>query len=145
MSSSTIDHIYSNGPEIITETNVPQYAISDHLPVCFKMFSGSKICKSKHTFIHVTYRSFRNFSKEKIQSELAHAPVEAIEIEDDVNDSISVFYNILNKVISYHAPLKRQRVNGSHKGVGKVALSSESNISLQQKYLAQINASTICM
>jgi len=43
-------------------------------------------------------------------SELAHAPFEAIDIEDDVNDSISVFYNILNNVFSYHASLKKQRV-----------------------------------
>jgi len=67
LSSSTIDHIYSNRPELIIETNVPQYAISDHLPVCFTRFSGSKMYNNKHTYI--TYRSFRNFSEEKFKCE----------------------------------------------------------------------------
>jgi len=46
--------------------------------------------KNKHTYI--TYRSFRNFSEEKFKSELAHTPFKTIKIEENVNDSISVFF-----------------------------------------------------
>jgi len=48
--------------------------------------------KNKHMYI--TYRSFRNFLERKIKSEIAHALFKAIAIEENVNDSISVFYNI---------------------------------------------------
>ena len=44
--------------------------------------------------MYITYRSFRNFLERKIKSEIAHALFKAIAIEENVNDSISVFYNI---------------------------------------------------
>jgi len=64
MSSSTIDHIYSNRPEVIILTNVPQYAISDHLPVCLKGFRVPKFAKVNATYI--TYRSFRTFPRKNL-------------------------------------------------------------------------------
>ena len=33
-SSTLIDHILSNAPNLISSISVPQYSISDHLPVC---------------------------------------------------------------------------------------------------------------
>ena len=33
-SSTLIDHIFSNAPNNISSISVPQYSISDHLPVC---------------------------------------------------------------------------------------------------------------
>ena len=108
LTSSIIDHIYSNRYEVITETNVPQYAISDHQPVCFTRFSGSKICKNDHIFI--TYRSFRKFSEESFQRDLAITSFETVEMEENVNSSLSLFYLILNNIISHHAPYKKKRI-----------------------------------
>ena len=37
---SIIDHIYTNKIETILDTNVPNYSISDHMPICFTRFTG---------------------------------------------------------------------------------------------------------
>ena len=42
-SSTIIDHVYTTEPGNITESFVPQYAISDHYPVCFTRKTNNEI------------------------------------------------------------------------------------------------------
>ena len=105
---SCIDHIYTNRIDVISESNVPFYAVSDHLPVCFTRFMGENLQKENHTLI--TYRSFKEFSETDFILELFQTNFQSIEFHRDVNQSLALFYEKLHSVISKHAPLMQKRV-----------------------------------
>ena len=55
-STSIIDHIYTNRPDVVTEIKVPNFSVSDHYPVCITRFTGNKNHTSDYKTIH--YRAF---------------------------------------------------------------------------------------
>jgi len=78
---------------VIIETSVPDYTISDHLPVCLTRFTG-KCKKIEHKSI--TYRSLKHFSKEAFTSDIMTTDFNLIEQQSDINGSFSLFYDLLN-------------------------------------------------
>ena len=54
-SSTIIDHLYASSQDKITETFVPNIAISDHFPICFTRFA-SKANYQRHTHTTIKYR-----------------------------------------------------------------------------------------
>jgi len=106
--ASIIDHIYSNTRDVIKETSEPDYTISDHLPVCFTRFTGE--CKKTNEHKSITYRSFKHSSKEAFISDKMTTDFNLIEQQSDINGSLSLFYDLLNSVVSKHAPIKQKRV-----------------------------------
>ncbi|KAL4223433.1 hypothetical protein ACF0H5_016904 [Mactra antiquata] len=106
--SSIIDHIYSNTRDFIIKTNVPEYTMSDHLSVCFMRFSGTY--QRKFTHRTITYRSFKHFSKDAFCEDLNKIDFSLIEMQTDIDTSISLFYNLLNDIISKHARVKQKRI-----------------------------------
>lgn len=74
--SSIIDHIYTISTDLISESFVPFYSVSDHYPVCFTRSmktKKSKTCIGMHRSI--TYRSFKNFNEHSLFcNDLATSP-----------------------------------------------------------------------
>ena len=67
-SSTLIDHIFSNSPNNISSISVPQYSISDHLPVCLTRTTQNLSDKgSAHKYIR--YRKIEQFDENAFLSE----------------------------------------------------------------------------
>ena len=66
------------------------------------------IQNKKHTTI--IYRCFKNFDIKDFQNDLNLANMWQIETIQDPNMSLFVFYEILNSILTKHAPLKEKRV-----------------------------------
>ena len=106
--SSIIDHIYTNKRESVLEINVPVFAVSDHLPVCLNRFSGVHRDVNKHNTI--SYRAFKHLKIEEFQNELMNIDFSLIEMQNNVDMSLNLFYDLINGVLSKQAPVKRKRV-----------------------------------
>ena len=67
-SSTLIDHIFSNAPNNISPISVPQYSISDHLPVCLTRTTQNLSDKgSAHKYIR--YRKTEQFDENAFLSD----------------------------------------------------------------------------
>ena len=106
--ASIIDHNYSNTCDVIIETSVPDYTIIDHLPVCLTRFTGE--CQKTNEHKSITYRSFKHFSKEAFISDIMTTDFNLTEQQCDSCGSLSLFYDLLNSVVSKHTPIKQKRV-----------------------------------
>ena len=85
-SSSLIDHIYTNNRDVIIEHAVPNYAISDHLPVCCTRYVGQLPKHKGHTSF--TYRSYKHFCEETFLKSISEIDLNRIiESQTDVNAS----------------------------------------------------------
>ena len=68
-SSTIIDHVYTNHPENIVETNVPKIALSDHYPVCITRKINQKDVPSlQHK--QIRYQCFKNFNENKFLEDM---------------------------------------------------------------------------
>jgi len=102
-----IDNIYAHNTVHIVKTFTSNSAISDHFPVNFLLATNINICKnSKHTVIK--YRSLLlTLTKKNFQCELLCSGLGHIESFTNPNDALNMFYRILNRVMSKHAPIKQ--------------------------------------
>ena len=62
--------------------------------------------KCKHDVIK--YRSFKKFDENAFQSDLLYSGLEYLETVINPNDALNIFYDILNKTLSKHAPIKEK-------------------------------------
>ena len=114
-SSTIIDHIYTNKIENVAETIVPPVSISDHYPICFTRSSGANNCENKSTeHKTITYRSFKNFNESHFQQDLACSNISYTETISEPNLALKTFCDILNNILSMHAPLKVKRIKRDH-------------------------------
>ena len=90
------------------EINVPVFAVSDHLPVCLNRFSGVHRDVNKHNTL--SYRAFKHLKEEEFQNELMNIDFSLIEMQNNVDMSLNLFYDLINGVLSKQAPMKRKRV-----------------------------------
>ena len=67
-----------------------------------------KVQKSKHTSIQ--YRSFKHFNETLFHEDLSKSPFGIIDYCSDPNQSLHLLYEILNSVLTKHAPIKEKRV-----------------------------------
>ena len=58
-SSTLLDHVYTNQPDMISECFVTAIALSDHYPVCFTRRMTTRVKKHQHDAIR--YRSYTHF------------------------------------------------------------------------------------
>ena len=108
-SSSIIDHIYTNMTEHISEIIVPFYSLSDHYPICFtRSVKCTRNCNVDHKSI--TYRCFKKFNEEYFQTDLLFSQINRVETINNPNTSLALLYDIINDVLSKHAPLKEKRI-----------------------------------
>ena len=111
-SSTIIDHIYTTHPENIKESFVSTYALSDHFPVCFTRKINCKISKSDH--ITTSYRCFKSFNEDAFITDLTSDLNNFSASNSDINDDVTIWYNILLKHLDCHAPFKTKRVKTKH-------------------------------
>ena len=107
-SSTIIDHVYTSKPENIVESFVSNYSLSDHFPVCFSRKINNKISKCDH--ITTSYRCFKNFNEDAFISDLTSELNDFSASKSDINEDISIWYNIILKHLDCHAPYKIKRV-----------------------------------
>ena len=60
--STLIDHVFTNTPCNILETNVPSYSISDHFPICITR-KPNKPSSQGHVHKFITYRKMDSFDE----------------------------------------------------------------------------------
>lgn len=106
--STLIDHIYVTNMDLVFNSHVSKYAISDHYPVC--MTRNEKLNEKKNVHTTISYRNFKNFSENDFLSELGNAPFYEVEYESDPNACIQIWYNVFNKILNKHAPMVTKRV-----------------------------------
>ena len=96
-SSSIIDHIYTNTSEYIAGVAVPFYSVSDHLPVCFTRATSGQECEKPRDKT-ITYWCFKKFNVVDFQTDILKAGIDIVETYHDPNDSLQMFYTIINTV-----------------------------------------------
>ncbi|VDI73723.1 Hypothetical predicted protein [Mytilus galloprovincialis] len=108
-SSTIIDHVYTNHPENIVETNVPKIALSDHYPVCITRKINQKDVPSlQHK--QIRYRCFKNFNENKFLEDLNKTNFAQIEQISDIQSATDMWYKLFLSVINRHAPVKVKRI-----------------------------------
>ena len=86
-SRSLIDHAFTNMRENIVNVSVPNYAISDHYPVCLTRKITKDFDKGPvHKFI--SYRDTKSFSESAFMSDLVNQPWLVIHIFENANDAL---------------------------------------------------------
>ena len=90
--------------KIISTTKL-ENSSTDHLPVVTKIWTNSKLDKSKFKR-KITKRSMRNFTEEKWNSCLSKKNWMKIEECDDVNEMVSVFSEFINEALDEIALVK---------------------------------------
>ena len=111
-SSTIIDHVYVTDLGNIIQDFVPQYAISDHLPVCFTQKVNSKTPKHEH--ITTSYQCFKTFDETSFLENLNY---DLYNLEINRKDIDEYFMKLLvriSKHLDKHAPIQLHRVKSSH-------------------------------
>ena len=98
------NHIFSNAPNNISSISVPQYSISDHLPVCQNLSDKG----SAHKYIR--YRKTEQFDEFFFLSDLAQQSWSNINSYEDPSAAVQSFNDIFLSLLDKHAPLKKKRV-----------------------------------
>ena len=108
VSSTLIDHIYSNFSENIQFIDIPKIGLRDHYPIFFTRKVNARIPKATHHTIK--YRSFKNFDEERFNEDLKSIPWDVIKVFDTADDALDTWYSLFSEVVDKHIPLKQHRV-----------------------------------
>ena len=108
-SATLIDHAFSNTPQNISSVYIPEYAISDHYPVCLTRKIPSSYAKGP---VHktITYRSMKRFDESKFLAELYNQPWFLIDNCTNPDDSAELFLDLFKNVLNNNAPQRKRRV-----------------------------------
>jgi len=104
-SSTLMNHIFSNAPNIISSISVPHYSISDHLPFCLTRMSDKG---SAHKYIR--YRKTEQFDDNAFLSDLVQQSCSNINSYEDPSTAVLFFNDTFLFLLDKHAPLKKKRV-----------------------------------
>ena len=97
-STTLIDHIYIDNPDVITEVNVPELSISDHCPI-----SCSRSIKLPHqTHSYISFRSFKHFNKAAFFNDLNWSPFTEVLSCTDPDKALATWYNVCLIVVNRH-------------------------------------------
>ena len=108
MTSSLIDHIYTNVEENINHVSVCKLCISDHYAiVCNRKLNFSL---GKHCHQTISYRSFKTFDENAFINDLKQVPWETIQTTNCLDEMIEIWNELFLEVINKHALLKCHRV-----------------------------------
>ena len=96
MTSSLIDHIYTNVEENINHVSVCKLCISDHYAiVCNRKlnFSLGKYCHQT-----ITYRSFKTFDENAFINDLKQVPWETIQTTNSLDEMVEIWNELFLEV-----------------------------------------------
>ena len=107
-SSTTVDLIFSNCSEKITESGVIEVSMTDH----YMIYCVLGKSKSGHSHFHKyrTGRCLKNFNEELFIADISKVDFSSVLNSDDPQIACSTFLSILTPVMDKHAPLRRSRV-----------------------------------
>ena len=80
---------------------------TDHFPVLFTRTLKTKQVKGCHEYIK--YRSFKHFNEEKFREDLLISELKCIEQIEEPEKGSCMFYDILNRILNKHAPVKEKK------------------------------------
>ena len=103
-SQSLLDVILTTNKELICDSGVLLYSMSDHSAIyCF--------CKSslKNQPRYFTYRDMNKFRCEQFNLDLHFVPWLICTVFDDVDDQCYAWYTLFMEIADRHAPLKTKR------------------------------------
>ncbi len=108
-SSTLIDHVYMNRPEMYFQAGVYEAGIADHSLV----YTARKKWKDEETTEYVWARSYRKYETNKYRQDIESADWSSVTEEElDVNRATINFYKIPLTIIDKHAPYKDIRCKG---------------------------------
>jgi len=107
--STMIDHIYTNNPNMTNNIKVVDSGISDHKPIFCKW--KCKIPKNKkngHTTFE--YRSFKHFDENQFLLDVYNTSFWVLYNEHNAEKALDNFNDMFLSIIEKHAPLRQRRV-----------------------------------
>ena len=113
LQSSTIDHVYTNMPDNISDLSQTNPASSDHSMIYFTRKTGY-IGNSNQT---QERRCFKLYIEELVNEELANMNWEPLFVEQDVDKAVEMLSKNINTVLNRHAPLKKTTLKPKQKKV----------------------------
>lgn len=108
-SSTLIDHIYTNNPQMTSNIRVLNNSFSDHFPIICTWSCKIPPRKNKgHTAIQ--FRSLKHFNETDFLFDLSNANFSCVFTCNDADDALSLWYNTFLPIVDKHAPLRTKRV-----------------------------------
>lgn len=105
-SSTLLDVILTNTPELFRKCGVYDPAISDHNLVYGIIKENVCKCTSKV----ITFRDLKNTDLEQLNRDLLNAPWQVAEIFNDIDDKYDYWSGLFESVVDAHATMKRKKV-----------------------------------
>ena len=92
-----------------TTSGVVRLDISDHFGI-FASRASNKAMKGNQDHLMIEYRDFKAFDETKFLEDVDSAPWSLIDIYDDINDKVDIFYQLINQLLDWHAPKRQKRI-----------------------------------
>ena len=108
LTSSLIDHAYTNVNSSKIHAGVIETDISDHFPI-FVIFEHCTVTSNDTCRRRTTTRSFKNSEDKKLQEELSKARWDLVFRQEDVNKAYDMFYKLFQEICDKSAPIVTQR------------------------------------
>jgi len=105
-SSTLIDLIITNKPDIAMDSGTLDVQIADHDII----FSILYIRKEKQSPIYKTYRDFRHLNEETLYNDLMSLPLHFMFHMETVSEKVEFLNNSLHGLLDIHAPVKTSRI-----------------------------------
>ena len=105
-SSTLIDYIITNRPDLYVIHGVMDVGISDHSPV----FTTRKKAKTHRLFSYVNCRNDRNIVPIAFQHEVYNIDWSCIMSCNNMDKAVDSFHSKLNSVIDHHAPYRQLKL-----------------------------------
>ena len=99
--STLIDLIFVSELSFIVSLGVVPIGISDHFGT-FLSRSAHKPNHSKHEHLLHNYRDFKAFNEEKCLEDINAAPWESVDIFDDIDNKVDIFYQLITQLLDWH-------------------------------------------
>ena len=103
LQSSTLDHVYTNMPDNITDLKKADTASSDHSIIYFTR----KTCYKGHQAEIQEKRCFKFYSEDIFKMELATMNWEVVVEEKDVDKAVNKLSKNISTVLDRHAPIRK--------------------------------------
>lgn len=105
-SSTLIDLVISNKPELVKSTSTLELAISDHMLVFASVMT--KIKRPPPKIIHA--RTFKRFDEDEFKRDIEKAPWSVCSVFDDPDDCYWAWSHMFNDICQRHAPFRQIKI-----------------------------------
>ena len=99
---SLLDVILASQAKQVVKAGVKDSSVNDHDIV----FAILRLKVSRPRITYITTRSFNNYNPDAFQLDMSYAPWSVVEVFDDVDDKLHVFYLLFNQILDHHVPIR---------------------------------------